>query len=207
MDNPIPRITKERIDALMATVTYRYWVIAGTTTTICAAMLDGKFNLARGFSACVDERLYNQEVGEELARKDAESQARNKLWELEGYALYRRLKDEPEQIARLTYLVNKAYCESMGDNSFTSWEEAPDWQKNSNRMGVALHLNGEHGPEASHGSWMAQKLSEGWSYGPEKNPELKQHPCLVAFKDLSPEQQAKDYIFRGVVHAFKKGGM
>lgn len=206
MDNPIPRITPDRIATLMAQVTYSYHIIPGTTTTLCTALLDGKFSLAIGHSACVDPRLFDKTKGEEIARADAEAQAKDKLWTLEGYVLYRRLKDEPEQIAMVAYSVNKAYCEALGDTSQPDWADAADWQKSSVYNGVALHLNGEHGPEASHGSWMNQKLAEGWKYGPEKNPETKEHPCMVAFADLSPEQQAKDYIFRGVVHAFKKGG-
>ena len=50
---------------------------------------------------------------------------------------------------------------------------------------------------------MAQKIEDGWTYGPEKNPDLKQHPCLVPFHELPREQQAKDYIFRAVVRVLK----
>ncbi len=59
---------------------------------------------------------------------------------------------------------------------------------------------------ASHDSWMAQKVAEGWVYGPEKNPELKQHHCIVPFDALPVEQQAKDFIFRGIVHALVSAG-
>lgn len=106
-----------------------------------------------------------------------------------------------ENVARVCHEVNKAYCEALGDSSQPDWANAPDWQKNSARLGVELHLSGEHGPEASHESWMRQKLSEGWKYGEVKDPEKKEHPCIVAFSELPREQQAKDYIFRAVVHA------
>lgn len=72
-------------------------------------------------------------------------------------------------------------------------------------MGVDLHTMGDFGPEASHISWSQQKLAEGWTYGPEKDPEAKTHPCLRPFDELPPEQQAKDFIFRGVVHALTRG--
>lgn len=206
MDNQeIPRVTPARIGELMANISYQFWLVPGTTTTVCVALLDGKFTLAQGYSACVDPRLFNQAKGEELAKTDAAAKAADRLWELEGYALYRRLKDEPEQIARIAHEVNRAYCQALGDNSQPAWKDAPAWQQASAHAGVALHLNGDHGPEASHSSWMAQKLAEGWKYGETKNPEAKEHPCMVAFADLPKEQQAKDFIFRGVVHAFKKG--
>lgn len=108
---------------------------------------------------------------------------------------------EKQEIARLAHEVNRAYCEALGDTSQPAWEDAPDWQKESAMLGVELHLSGDHGPEASHESWMAQKLADGWKYGPEKNPDTKEHHCMVPFNELPPEQQAKDFLFRGVVHA------
>jgi hypothetical protein len=34
-----------------------------------------------------------------------------------------------------------------------------------------------------------------------KNVEKKEHPCFVAYSQLSPEQRAKDLIFVSVVRA------
>jgi hypothetical protein len=105
-------------------------------------------------------------------------------------------------IAQLAHEVNRAYCAALGDDSQKPWADAPDWQKNSAITGVELHLaNPNAGPEASHESWMAQKLEEGWVYGEEKDEVAKTHPCLVPFSELPVEQQAKDFLFRGVVHA------
>lgn len=109
----------------------------------------------------------------------------------------------PSEIARVCHEVNRAYCQALGDNSQPAWEDAPEWQRNSAMLGVNLHLSGEHGPEASHASWMAEKIAAGWVYGPEKDPEKKQHPCMVPFDQLPIAQQAKDYLFRGVVHALR----
>ena len=108
-----------------------------------------------------------------------------------------------EQTARLAHEVNRAYCQALGDNSQPAWEDAPDWQKQSARRGVEFHLSGEYGPAASHESWLREKVADGWIYGPEKNPSLKQHPCIVPFDQLPREQQAKDYLFRAVVHAIR----
>jgi hypothetical protein len=109
-----------------------------------------------------------------------------------------------EQIARVAHEVNRAYCQALGDDSQPAWEEAPEWQRASARMGVDLHTMGNFGPEASHISWMKQKVADGWVFGPVKDPEAKTHPCLVPFADLPREQQAKDYLFRGVVHALRE---
>lgn len=110
---------------------------------------------------------------------------------------------DKEQIARVAHEVNRAYCWALGDNSQPAWEDAPQWQRDSAMLGVDLHTAGDHGPEASHASWMKQKLEEGWKYGAFKDPENKMHPCIVPFAELPREQQAKDFIFRAVVHALK----
>ncbi len=110
-----------------------------------------------------------------------------------------------EEIARVAHLVNKAFCESIGDFSQTDWKTAPDWQKQSTMHVVDLHLNNpDAGAEASHESWMKEKVDNGWVYGEKKDPDLKQHPCLVPFQELSTEEQSKDFIFRAVVHALKQ---
>lgn len=107
-----------------------------------------------------------------------------------------------EIIAKACHEVNRAYCLALGDGSQPSWEDAPQWQKDSAVLGVRLHVNDPNaGPQASHESWMAQKLADGWEYGPTKDPEAKLHPCIVPFNELPVEQQAKDFIFRAVAHA------
>jgi hypothetical protein len=108
-----------------------------------------------------------------------------------------------DKIARVCHEVNRAYCQALGDNSQPAWEDAPEWQRASVRMGVDLHTMGDFGPEASHQSWWQQKVADGWKYGPTKDPENKLHPCMVPFDQLPREQQAKDYIFRAVVHALR----
>ena len=110
-----------------------------------------------------------------------------------------------DDIARVCHEVNRAYCEALGDKSQGFWELAPKWQKDSARMGVDLHLdNPDAGPAASHNSWLKQKVAEGWVYGPVKDIVAKTHPCCVPYEMLAPDQQAKDHIFRGVVHALKE---
>ena len=107
-------------------------------------------------------------------------------------------------IASIAHAINAAYCASLGDTSQPAWADAPEWQQKSALAGVEMHLaNPDATPEQSHESWLAQKLAEGWTYGPEKNVETKQHPCCVPYDQLPQEQKAKDYLFRAVVHALK----
>ena len=105
-------------------------------------------------------------------------------------------------IARICHEVNAAYCAALGDHTQTDWEHAPEWQQQSAIKGAELHLaNPNLGVDASHNAWMDEKRETGWTYGPLKDPVKKEHPCFVPYADLPTEQKAKDFIFRGVVHA------
>jgi ryanodine receptor 2 len=42
-----------------------------------------------------------------------------------------------------------------------------------------------------HDNWVIGRIKEGWTYGPERNDELKQTPCIVDYDDL-PESE-KEY--------------
>jgi len=108
------------------------------------------------------------------------------------------------QIAETCHEVNKAYCESIGDFSQPKWAAAPDWQKESAINGVKYHLENENTtPADSHYNWMKEKIADGWKYGKEKNPETKEHHCLVSYEELPKEQQTKDALFVAVVHSYK----
>ena len=43
----------------------------------------------------------------------------------------------------------------------------------------------------THDIWAETRISQGWSYGEERNDALKTHPCLVEYEDL-PESE-KEY--------------
>lgn len=103
-----------------------------------------------------------------------------------------------EACARAAHEANRAYCIAIGDTSQPSWEEAPRWQRASARMGIKGALAGNT-PEQSHESWLAEKRRTGWVYGATKDPERKEHPCMVPYADLPPEQRAKDKLYLAVV--------
>ncbi len=115
--------------------------------------------------------------------------------------------EQIEQVAMVCHEANRAYCKTLGDTSQSSWETAPDWQRDSARNGVkfhfAQHASGvEPSPSASHEKWLEQKRAEGWRYGPEKDPVKKEHPCFVSYDELPLDQRRKDYIFAAICKAF-----
>jgi hypothetical protein len=107
-------------------------------------------------------------------------------------------------IAKICHEANASLCETHGDDTQEYWEKAPEWQRKSAVAGVEFHLaNSEAGDSASHDNWAADKISDGWTFGEIKDPDVKTHPCLVPFDELPMEQQAKDALFRGIVHSLK----
>lgn len=108
-------------------------------------------------------------------------------------------------IAKICHQSNKAYCEAIGDNSQVDWEDAPEWQRDSAIKGVALALDNPSAPaSAQHDSWLAEKLAQGWIYGPIKNAETREHPCIVSYSELPLAQRLKDVLFKSVVNSFQE---
>lgn len=102
--------------------------------------------------------------------------------------------------AEACHNANRKYCQSLGDKSQSTWNKAPDWQKESAIAGVKFHIdNPDADDDASHKSWLAHKDADGWVYGEEKDEKDKTHPCMVPFEELPEEQQKKDAIFRKTV--------
>lgn len=106
-----------------------------------------------------------------------------------------------EAAARAAHEANRAWCLLHGDDSQPDWDDAPSWQRTSAINGVTGVLSG-NGPRDSHESWLAEKRATGWRFGPVKDPQNKEHPCMVPYEELPPEQKAKDGIFIAVVSAF-----
>ena len=43
-----------------------------------------------------------------------------------------------------------------------------------------------------HEVWAQSRMEQGWTYGPERNDQLKQHPCLVPYEELPEVEKAYD---------------
>lgn len=74
------RITERKITERITEV--KYFLVKGTTMTLCIITLENGFSVS-GQSACVDTKLFNKEIGQSLAYKNAFEQ----LWRLEAYLM------------------------------------------------------------------------------------------------------------------------
>ena len=45
--------------------------------------------------------------------------------------------------------------------------------------------------ENTHNVWAKGRMNDGWTFGPMRNDDLKQNPCLIPYKEL-PESE-KEY--------------
>lgn len=43
-----------------------------------------------------------------------------------------------------------------------------------------------------HEVWAQSRISQGWTYGPERNDVLKHHPCLIPYEELPEVEKAYD---------------
>lgn len=109
-----------------------------------------------------------------------------------------------EAAAQVCHEVNRAICEAAGDHSQVPWQDAAEWQRASSIKGVEFVLqNPDVAPELLHDAWAADKIADGWKFGPVKDAAFKTHPCLVPYSALPLEQHVKDHAFRAVVQALR----
>lgn len=81
-----PRLTPDWIDSVIKGVTYT--VLPSGRTMVCEMELKNGFSVL-GKSACVSKENFNQEIGEKISYANA----REKIWEFEGYLLKQHLHD------------------------------------------------------------------------------------------------------------------
>lgn len=81
-----PRLTPESIDETITKC--QFYVFEDSCLTVCCLTLVNGFTVT-GTSACASPQNFNKTIGEKIAFENA----RNKVWELEGYRLKQALHD------------------------------------------------------------------------------------------------------------------
>lgn len=81
-----PRVTPQRLEEVV--VSEYFHVPPGTTLTICVLTLANGFTVV-GKSACASPANFDAGIGQRYARDNA----KNQIWELEGYALRNQLAE------------------------------------------------------------------------------------------------------------------
>lgn len=111
----------------------------------------------------------------------------------------------PIQIAAVCHEANRALTAHVGDVPVQlAWDECSDDMRASCVRGVEFALAHPHAtPAAQHEAWAAERLLQGWVYGPVKDAERKTHPALVPYAELPEGTRKKDALFRAVVAALR----
>lgn len=100
------RVTEEQITAKIKDK--KFTVLEDGKTTICNLYLENGFTV-RGESACVDPANFDKELGEEIAYKNA----KEKVWELEGYLLQENLHNTPVDFVERMEIEGKELNEKL----------------------------------------------------------------------------------------------
>ena len=85
-----PRLTPADVDA--AIVSESFTVLPSGKVMVCELTLRNGFTV-RGDAATVSKENFNVAIGERISRENA----REKVWELEGYLLQQRIYEHKEQ--------------------------------------------------------------------------------------------------------------
>lgn len=88
------KLSKEYIDSLLSEVVVHSTTSSVPTPHVTAFAWLGTFQLGTAVSKAVDPANFNEDLGIEYSTKDVLKIAENKLWELEGYHLYKTLKGD-----------------------------------------------------------------------------------------------------------------
>lgn len=110
---------------------------------------------------------------------------------------------KPHQIAPIVHAAHRAFQEFHVDAEVAGpWEEASQHTRDILIEGIEGMIDGET-PESSHERWRANKAAAGWTWGPVKDSERKQHPCMVPYEQLMEHEQTKDQLMYAIVHTLK----
>lgn len=131
-----PRVTPEQIDDLVKRVAFVYKTHG--TSTFCHAFLDGLFYLATGHSACISPQNFNAELGQKIALENVQKPLRDKLWELEGYALRRELESRTPIDSAVSRFLSWKLPENFRPDCFVNFDADKARANNSWPTGTNL---------------------------------------------------------------------
>lgn len=60
------------------------------------------------------------------------------------------------------------------------------------KLPMGLELLVEEMSKNVHEVWAETRISQGWTYGEQRNDELKTHPCLVPYEELTESEKEYD---------------
>ena len=99
--------------------------------------------------------------------------------------------------ARAFYAAHQSLSEAVGI-PLRAWDELPVWQQDA-MVDVTRRCMVGAPPEQMHALWVQHYSAHGWTYGPQKNWETKQHPTIMAWQHLPVRYQARLKLWQVIV--------
>lgn len=99
--------------------------------------------------------------------------------------------------ARAFYATHQSLSEAVGIPQ-RAWDELPAWQQDA-MVDVTRRCMVGATPEQMHALWVQHYSAHGWTYGPQKNWETKQHPTIMAWQHLPVRYQARFKLWQAIV--------
>ena len=104
----------------------------------------------------------------------------------------------PEKVfARVFYAASLVLQEALGEPQ-PAWDELPAWQQDA-MVDVTRRCMVGATPEQLHALWVQHYSAHGWTYGPQKNWETKQHPVILPWQQLPGRYQARFKLWQAIV--------
>ena len=99
-------------------------------------------------------------------------------------------------------VATDVYAAGLG-GAWPSWDAATHPVRETARASVRAVFDGTT-PEQWHARWKAEKEAEGWTWGPERDDERKQHPNLRPYRELPEAQRELDRVFAAAARATRR---
>ena len=104
----------------------------------------------------------------------------------------------PETVfGRAFYAASQAMQEMLGEPQ-PPWDELPAWQQDA-IVDITRRCMMGATPQQLHVLWVQHYAAHGWTYGPKKNWETRQHPIIIPWHGLSVPYQARFKLWQAMV--------
>lgn len=104
----------------------------------------------------------------------------------------------PETVfARVFYAASHVLQEALEDPQ-PPWDELPAWQQDA-MIDVTRKCMLGASPKQLHALFVQHYTARGWTYGPSKDWQTRQHPVLIPWHQLPGRHQARFKLWQAIV--------
>lgn len=93
----------------------------------------------------------------------------------------------PKIIPIFAYETNYSHMETKDNNSIFTPVDTSNVQLPEELMALAEAI-----AKNVHNVWATNRINEGWTYGPVRDDQKRQTPCLIPYEELPEEEKAYD---------------